>query len=206
MLVKHHKEILLNNPTTFINDPKFAKVCDYECGGIDPESGNTIKDGCSDTTHAAYQIRQWISRYSYFQWFAGKATRNYLNKQVTLRLDEADLRNVSDGHMEQYPRDEYAQLYIPYDYFEKACKMIKSVYSKNNDYIGYKNYMKYWAKNGNPDWICNTEEYAGPTSGKSIVKNTYLVTNYWNYYDGKKSPLDGSPITNSKNNNRANGF
>ncbi|MCM1320583.1 MAG: hypothetical protein NC041_03455 [Bacteroides sp.] len=52
--------------------------------------------------------------------------------------------------------------------------------------------MKYWAKNGNPDWICNTEEYAGGYSDKTLVKYTYLVTNFWNNYDGTKLPVDGT--------------
>lgn len=105
--------------------------------------------------------------------------------------------------------------------------MIKSVYSESNGYAGYFNYMKYWAKNGDVDWICNTEEYnidggldgydfnkkgkdkdgneiiikkdnntnqdGGTTIGvMHSVDYTYLVTNFWNNYDGTKSPLDGS--------------
>lgn len=114
-----------------------------------------------------------------------------MTRNVSLRLDESDISNLQDGKIENYPRDEYVQLYVPYDYFEKACKMIKSVYSSDNNYVGYHNYMKYWARNGGPDWICNTEEYAGYTGDKVVVKNTYLVTNFWNYYDGTKSPVRG---------------
>lgn len=108
--------------------------------------------------------------------------------------------------------------------------MIKSVYSESNGYAGYFNYMKYWAKNGDVDWICNTEEYNidGGLDGydftssdnnrvtaedinlnkiatedtvgvKQAVNYTYLVTNFWNNYDGTKSPLDGSTC-------QANGF
>lgn len=79
--------------------------------------------------------------------------------------------------------------------------MIKSVYSESNGYAGYFNYMKYWAKNGDPDWICNTEEYAGPTRGKTTVNKTYLVTNFWNNYDGTRSPVDGAILSK-----KANGF
>ena len=57
--------------------------------------------------------------------------------------------------------------------------------------------MKYWAKNGNYTWICDRSEYAGPTTGVSIVKNTYTVTNFWNNYDGTKSPVTGLASTST---------
>lgn len=109
--------------------------------------------------------------------------------------------------------------------------MIKSVYSESNGYAGYFNYMKYWAKNGAVNWICNTEEYAGSLEGYNFcveddskdnhtdkessevfgvthkVNYTYLVTNFWNNYDGTKSPLDGNPCKDKDGNTCiANGF
>lgn len=78
--------------------------------------------------------------------------------------------------------------------------------------------MKYWAKNGEYNWICNTQEYNGSTSGYDYsidsqsennvmttdsesavgvmhkVEKTYMVTNFWNNYDGTQSPLDGKAV------------
>ncbi len=84
------------------------------------------------------------------------------------------------------------KILIPYDYFKRACQTIKSVYSSVNGYEGYFRYMKFWAKNGAYDWICDFSEY-----GVKEVKYTYLETTFWNEYDGKTSPLkenDGTPI------------
>lgn len=97
------------------------------------------------------------------------------------------------------PASKYAQLYVPYDYFKRACQAIKSVYSSANGYKGYFNYMKFWAKNGAYNWICDFSEYDNPYDDYNIkpVKYTYLETAFWNNYDGKTSPLkedDGTPI------------
>lgn len=95
------------------------------------------------------------------------------------------------------PASKYAQLYVPYDYFKRACQAIKSVYSSANGYKGYFNYMKFWAKNGAYNWICDFSEYDGKKDGVKEVRYTYLETAFWNEYDGKTSPLkenDGTPI------------
>ena len=57
--------------------------------------------------------------------------------------------------------------------------------------------MKFWAKNGAYNWICDFSEYDGVREGVEEVKYTYLETAFWNNYDGKTSPLkedDGTPI------------
>ena len=78
-------------------------------------------------------------------------------------------------------------------------KPLKSVYLSTNGYKGYFNYMKFWAKNGAYNWICDFSEYDNPYDDYNIkpVKYTYLETAFWNNYDGKTSPLkedDGTPI------------
>ena len=89
--------------------------------------------------------------------------------------------------------NQYTQLYIPYTNFAQACQLIKSAYSNTPDFKGYFNYMKYWAKHGDPDWICvypSNNEYDGPLDGKEKVTNTYLATAFWNSNtNGDKSPL-----------------
>ena len=96
------------------------------------------------------------------------------------------------------PANKYSQLYVPYDYFKRACQTIKSVYSSVNGYEGYFRYMKFWAKNGAYDWICDFSEYGGDRTGVKEVKYTYLETAFWNNYHGD-SPLkypseDTTPI------------
>lgn len=88
------------------------------------------------------------------------------------------------------PANKYSQLYVPYDYFKRACQTIKSVYSSVNGYEGYFRYMKFWAKNGAYDWICDFSEYDGKRTGVKKVKYTYLETAFWNNYDGTTSPLE----------------
>lgn len=53
--------------------------------------------------------------------------------------------------------------------------------------------MKYWARNGAWNWICNQSEYSErlPNSIFVEVKKTYMVTSFWNNYDGNKTPIDG---------------
>ncbi len=92
----------------------------------------------------------------------------------------------------------FTQLYVPFDYFKRACQMIQSMYSADNDYAGYHNYMHYWAKNGQWNWIadnseCPDIEYetTGPypsqdAQGKETqyvfkaVQYTYRNTSFWN--------------------------
>ena len=70
--------------------------------------------------------------------------------------------------------------------------MIKSAYS--GDYAGYHNYMKYWARNGNVNWICDQTAYAGELDkdGKVKVNYTYKQAGFWNNYKGTQSPVDGT--------------
>ena len=89
----------------------------------------------------------------------------------------------------------YVQLYIPYDYFKAACQAIKVEYANHPE--GYRNYMKYWARNGQYNWICNTTEYSGPLNNPNgddmvLVKNTYLITSFWINFDGSRRPTDGT--------------
>ncbi|MCQ2381902.1 MAG: hypothetical protein MJ054_01215, partial [Clostridia bacterium] len=177
-----------------INDSKLAKDCDSNCGG------QSDKSQCTDKTHSAYQMKLWNERYGiiesevdktwtetvsgrgfwFWTWWDTKEENHsgYDYTGISLKLDETS----KDEH-------QYAQLYVPYAYFEKACKMIKSVYSASNGYAGYHNYMKYWARNGDYYWICDYSEYPGKPDGTEQVKYTYLVTNFWNNYNGEKSPL-----------------
>ena len=63
------------------------------------------------------------------------------------------------GEHANVPLDQYAQLYVPFDWFKAACKQVKSYYKDSNGYAGYHNYMKYWARNG--EWIDETQKKAG---------------------------------------------
>ena len=92
------------------------------------------------------------------------------------------------------PDEKYAQLYIPYEYFKAACDRIKKEYSSTNHYAGYHNYMKYWAKNGEYNQICDLSEYSTIGGGFVQVANTYKVTFFWNNYDGTTSPVDGATL------------
>ncbi len=163
-----------------------------------------------------YDLPSWfanITRKAGFK--SAEDTGDKNNTCYYLPLDETKISNVNysvpytvgwwfikwtrhhEYTIKDVPEKKYAQLYIPYDYFEKACKMIKSVYSETNGYAGYFNYMKYWAKNGQADWICNFQEFydgEGERDGVTEVKKTYLVTNFWNNYDGTKSPVDGASL------------
>ncbi|MBS7401144.1 MAG: hypothetical protein KIG16_01360 [Eubacteriales bacterium] len=118
-----------------------------------------------------------------------KWSKTYGTGRYGLILDETE-KYGSAGY------NEYAQLYIPYDYFEAACKIIKSSYSESNGFAGYHNYMKYWARNGLVDWICNPDPssaaYTGETTGMTVVNNTYLQSNFWNSYNGTVSPTGGN--------------
>ena len=94
--------------------------------------------------------------------------------------------NVKDYYVE----DQYLQLYIPFDTFAKACKLVKSAYAtESNDYTGYHNYMKYWAHNGGFNWICDTSEYKGKTDGMVKVTNTYMATYWWKNWKEGQHPL-----------------
>ena len=52
-----------------------------------------------------------------------------------------------------------------------------------------RNYMKYWARNGEWNWICNREEYNGGLQNSGYpdfveITKTFDVTGYWDSYDG----------------------
>lgn len=63
--------------------------------------------------------------------------------------------------------------------------MIQSVYSKDNNYAGYHNFMHYWAMNGDKTWISFTTEGSAIKDGSQWkqVDYTYLSANYWNTFD-----------------------
>ena len=46
--------------------------------------------------------------------------------------------------------------------------------------------------------MCGTSEYAGKTTGMETVNMTYKATNFWNNYDGTKSPVSGSTYEGGK--------
>ena len=197
-------DYVYENAQTYINDPKFAKACDHECGG---KSGGLDKpEKCTNPTHAAYHIRQWDERYGLWKWYASLENGNtdLGSAFYQLRLDEKSfdkkivetiyatglVQNVAIAKVVvTQPSSRYTQLYIPYDYFKQACRQIKSVYSASNNYAGYFNYMKFWAKNGDFDWICDFSEHNSPAKDVYTVSKTYLETAYWNNYDGKSLPL-----------------
>ena len=205
-----------NYASYFIKDAKFAKECDGDCGGKkDPSK-------CKDTTHAAYQMQQWTGRYgtgplgmdeinaalgnTIFGQLFGQLL--YASGGTYLRLDEVSLRrdSLDEDYKGSYaPIDSYVQLYIPFNRFKDACKQIKSSFSAYNNYIGYFNYMQFWAMNGEYDWICNTVEYSGPTDDVKIVKYPYTMASFWDNYQNTAtiSPLDGTTFANGK---KANGF
>ena len=113
--------------------------------------------------------------------------------------------NYNDSY---FVDDSYCQLYIPYSTFKSACQQIKSVYSANPD--GYFKYMKYWARNGEYNQICDYGENTGAMDGTIKVNNTYLASNFWNHYDGTKDPVTGQ-VWKDENGNiipdkRANGW
>ena len=101
----------------------------------------------------------------------------------------------------------YAQLYISFNDFKAACQKIKSVYSDNYD--GYTNYMKFWARNGEYYWICNKDAHDEGSvaalktqDGKSYVeiKKTYEATDFWCNYGSTHnlSPVDGKAWPDGK--------
>ena len=173
----------------YIDDAKYAKPCDNVCGG------KQDKTKCQDHTHAANIMMKWLNRYGYnfeckkvvvdtyvdwknpFYW-----EMEYVYKYHTrlhLKLDEIN----------KPVNNQYAQLYIPYNTFKSACQQIKTNYGEQQ---GYFNYMKFWAKNGDYRWICDTTAYPyAPKEPWQVVNNTYLSTNFWNHYDGTKNPVTG---------------
>ena len=63
--------------------------------------------------------------------------------------------------------------------------------------------MKYWARNGQWNWICNTEEYEDDGKARlfnpdnddmQIITYTYRVTNFWNYYNGERDVYPNAPV------------
>ncbi len=125
---------------------------------------------------ATAEKTKWSSRYG--------AGADYL------KLDEIEL-NGEKPKVDTANKGQYAQLYIPYDYFEAACKMIKSVYSETNGYAGYHQYMKYWARNGQYFWICDQSAFPGELDKYKKVNNVYTVTKFWDNYNGTLNPQNG---------------
>ena len=66
--------------------------------------------------------------------------------------------------------------------------------------------MKFWARNGEYNWICDFSEYQD-TKNKDIVKvtKTYLSRSFWDAYDGKNLPTSGT-VKNKYGRERAYGF
>lgn len=70
-----------------------------------------------------------------------------------------------------------------------------SNFDSYNNYIGYHNFMKFWAKNGQYNWIANTQACPNGQldSTKLEHKVNYPYTNktFWNDYgkDDTRSPL-----------------
>lgn len=192
--------VMYEDPTYLINDAKFAKECDYECGGIQNPTN------CKDITHAAYMVKQWIQRYNYH---SDTVTYEGTDWSIyALKLDETEIATQEqytgwhsykyflwwnwdhqDINVELKVPTTYSQLYVPFEYFKRACQTIKSVYSATNNFEGYYRYMQFWAKNGAYNWICDFSEYDGDKTGIREVKYTYLETAFWNNYDGTISPL-----------------
>nr|QGT51355.1 hypothetical protein Unknown280_0470 [uncultured Spirochaetaceae bacterium] len=85
----------------------------------------------------------------------------------------------------------FTQLYIPFDCFKRACKFIQSYYSETNDYVGYHNFMHYWAMNGNWRWIGDTDEAGEVADPFKKLNYTYLSTGFWNDFkpEKKEHPL-----------------
>ncbi|MBR4418891.1 MAG: hypothetical protein IKT33_02695, partial [Clostridia bacterium] len=195
-----------------IHDTKYAKECDILCGGL------VNPCACQDHTHAAYHVRQWEERYglAYYEGKLDSYSKDYKGDAMyALKLDEFKINEYYLGFIyekvpngfdpygnptyAQIPRDQkciipddrsYAQLYVPYDVFKWACQTIKSQFP---DSAGYKNYMKFWARNGAYNWICDTSEYDGPMGDEFVkVQYTYRAHNFWTHYDGTLSPVDGS--------------
>lgn len=85
------------------------------------------------------------------------------NKQVTDISDCMDATNKL--------RSYYAQTYISFDTFKQAAKKIFSLYQENPK--GYENFMRYWAHNGEYNWIGNTDEYSGETNENAGYRPHY---------------------------------
>ena len=177
----------------YINDEVFAKPCDAQCGGLESkgnplstQENRLIECQCNNYTHAAYQLREWIERYGY--WYLCGIVGDNDTCDYWIPLDETD-KPINLDTRKYIVNNNYAQLYIPYETFKAACRQIKTVYSANP--VGYFNYMRYWARNGNHTQICNYTENAGDPYGTTRVINTYLVSNFWNSYDGTKDPVTG---------------
>ncbi len=122
--------------------------------------------------------------------------------KMALCLDEISLKNEEiAGNKLCIPENKYAQLYIPFDTFEEACTRIKRVFSDDPEFKGYHNYMKFWARNGDWNWIsfyqgANEYDYKEATAtGIQKVEHTYESITFWTNYDGTKSPLDGTDLS-----------
>ncbi|MBO4726205.1 MAG: hypothetical protein J5598_01220, partial [Clostridia bacterium] len=101
--------------------------------------------------------------------------------------DRVNLSVLNDSKSYPDADKQYVQLYVPFDVFEEACKLIKSRYGKSE---GYNNFMKYWARNGNYNWISDYSEYPGGIfDGTHEVIHPWNSSNFWNTYDGTISPI-----------------
>ena len=179
-----------------------------------PDIGNN-EGVCTNPNHAKYQLQVW-EKYGYIYqdpegifkeieiwydgWSQSVTTKEYYTTK-NLVLDEVPYINDED---EEYVgiTNQYAQLYVPYDVFEMACRKIKAYYSGKDDYKGYENYMHYWAKNGSPYWI----------SGNGVVPNEYPVritaqhdpfqwvihpyseTYFWNNFNPQGGTSQANPV------------
>lgn len=90
------------------------------------------------------------------------ATDSPRNQQVTNLTWNADSNNL---------RKYYAQTYISFDTFKQAAKKILAEYKEHPE--GYKNFMHYWAHNGEYNWIGNTEEYSGDVNENGGYRPRY---------------------------------
>ena len=119
-----------------------------------------------------------------------------IDTEDTYCEEDDPLKTYEDEKVVIPKSSKYLQLYISFDTFKEACQRIKVQYSDDPDYNGYHNYMKYWARNGEWNWICHytdgQNEYDWVDDGQlTKVDKTYLINDFWNEYDGSKSPLDG---------------
>lgn len=89
----------------------------------------------------------------------------------------------TDGNGNPTQVKDKKHVYVSYDYFKRACQMIQSVYSKDNNYAGYHSFMHYWAMNGDKTWISFTTDGGVMTGDWKQVNYTYLSANYWNTFD-----------------------
>ena len=175
-----------NNSKDLIpTDNKYTVACDCS----DP-------DACIIPSHNAYQFNQWEQRYGTFTiGFKGFGYYKFLILDEDTSTEYKENENETAGTTSV--TQNYAQLYIPFEYFRTAAKQIKSYYSPNDGYQGYHNFMHFWARNGDFNWIGDTQEYTGPKIGIAELKYIWSSTGFWNRFDGTVDPF-GNAITNGQ--------